>query len=170
MTHHELSDQLQEMPEPYAAMGVGIPGSGKTTALEKVSNRLDVVRICPDDIREELTGSAANQSVNARAWEEAYARAQTALEAGQSIIMDATHAEAWRRPKAVEFYRACGAAAVAAVAFNASLETAAQRNAARQRIVPDYAMERMHTALQQEPPTIEEGFDAIIRIDTEDST
>lgn len=168
MTDQEVARHLDALPEPYAVMAAGIPGSGKTTEMSQVAERHGVARICPDDIREELSGSAADQSVNAEAWGEAYRRARQALEAGRSVLMDATHAEAWRRPEAVAFYRACGAAAVAAVVFETTPETAKQRNAARDRVVPDHVMDRMHAALKQEPPTSEEGFDAVITVDTGD--
>lgn len=159
-----LEQQLQILPEPFVVMGVGIPGSGKTTVLSEVAEHLNIIRISPDEIREELTGSQANQSVNAEAWNETYARVQATLELGRSAIVDATHAEAFRRPQAVEMYRSFGAAAVVATFFDTPLDIAKQRNAGRQRVVPDYALERMHQALTAEPATTEEGFDKVITI------
>ena len=142
-------------------MGVGIPGSGKSTALEVIAQHLEIARICPDDIRQEMTGSAADQSVNAEAWTEAYRRAGIALKFGKSAIIDGTHTEAWRRPKQVAQYREYGAAAVAAVVFDTPLAIAKQRNLSRDRIVPEYALDKLHTALQKEPVCHKEGFDAI---------
>lgn len=157
----QLGQQLATLPEPYIVMGVGIPGSGKTTALEVVVQHLGITRICPDDIREEMTGSAADQSVNAEAWAEAYRRASIVLGLGKSAIIDGTHTEAWRRPQNVQQYREFGAIVVVAAVFDTPLEIAKQRNTARSRVVPEFALDRMHTALQKEPVSHKEGFDAI---------
>ena len=157
-----LEQQLQTLPEPYVVMGVGIPGSGKTTALCEVAEHLDITRISPDEIREELTGNQASQSVDAEAWNEAYRRVQTTLELGHSAIVDATHAEAFRRPQTVEMYRSFGAVAVVAVVFDTPLEVAKERNATRERVVPEYILDEMHAVLTGEPVTTEEGFDKVI--------
>lgn len=157
-----LEQQLQTFPEPYVVMGVGIPGSGKTTVLREVAEHLEITRISPDEIREELTGDQASQSVNAKAWEETYRRVQATLELGRSAIVDATHTEAFRRSGTVETYRSFGAAAVVAVVFDTSLEVAKERNANRERVVPEYALDRMHAALTREPAKVSEGFDEVI--------
>lgn len=159
---NELISRLQELPQPYVAMGIGIPGSGKTTALKTAANQLGIVRVCPDDIREELTGSAAEQSVNAEAWSEAHNRARIALGSGRSAVIDATNAEAWRRPGEVEMYRSYGAATVVAVVFDTPLEVSKQRNSQRERVVSEAVLDRVHEALEQEPVSLEEGFDDII--------
>lgn len=156
--------QLQTLPEPYVVMGVGIPGSGKTTFLSEVAEHLDITRISPDEIREELTGSQANQSVNTEAWDETYRRVQATLELGRSAIVDATHTEAFRRPQTVEMYRSFGAVAVVAVVFDTPLEVAKERNKNRERVVPDYALERMDKALRAEPVTTDEGFNEVITV------
>lgn len=142
-----LEQQLATLPEPYIVMGVGIPGSGKSTVLKVVAQHLEIARICPDDIREEMTGSAANQSVNAEAWAEAYRQAGIVLSLGKSAIIDGTHTEAWRRPQNVQQYREFGAVAVVAEVFDTPLETAKQRNLARSRVVPEFALDRMHASL-----------------------
>jgi predicted kinase len=159
---NNLEQQLQALPEPYVVMGVGIPGSGKTTVLSEVAEHLYINRISPDEIREELTGNQANQSVNAEAWDETYRRVQATLELGRSVIIDATHAEAFRRPQTVEMYRSFGAVAVVAIVFDTPIDIAKQRNVARDRVVPKYVLDEMHTALTQEPVSTDEGFDEII--------
>ncbi len=161
-----LEQQLQILPEPFVVMGVGIPGSGKTTVLSKVAEHLDIIRISPDEIREELTGNQSDQSVNTEAWNQAYDRVRTALELGRSVIVDATHAEAFRRPQAVEMYRSFGAVAVVAVFFDTSLSIAKQRNVGRERVIPEHVLERMHHLLMAEPVTIDEGFDEVITANT----
>jgi predicted kinase len=161
-----LERQLQALPEPYLVMGVGIPGSGKTTILAEVAAFLDITRVSPDEIREELTGNQATQLVNAEAWDETYRRVQAALELGHSAIVDATHAEASRRQQATEMYRSFGARTVVAAIFDIPLDTAKRRNATRERVVPEHVLYRMHAALTREPVREEEGFDKIIVVDT----
>lgn len=145
-------------------MGVGAPGSGKTTHLMEAAEVLGIARISPDEIREELTGDMQNQSVNKEAWEETFLRAKSELGLGRSAIIDATHAEAWRRTKAIEQYRSYGAAMVVAVMFNPPLETIKQRNASRERVVPEHVIDRMAGALKENPPSTEEGFDEVIEM------
>jgi dephospho-CoA kinase len=41
-------------------IGIGVPGSGKTTALKPFAERNTYTYISPDDIRAELTGNAAD--------------------------------------------------------------------------------------------------------------
>lgn len=111
----EIARQLQELPEPYAVIGVGIPGAGKSTTLRAMAAELDLVRVCPDEIREELTGDPADQSANARVWELTYQRANDALQGDRSIVIDATHTGLSFREQSHKKCRSFGAAAVAAV-------------------------------------------------------
>lgn len=162
-------DLLPGVEAPIAIMGVGIPGSGKSTILSRLSEETGVTRICPDDIRAEMTGSEMNQTVNREAWTEASRRAEELLGLGKSVIIDATHAEAWRRPEQIAMYRGYGAKSVVALYFQIVLEIAKERNVARGREggrrVPDHAIERMYRAIKKAPPSIDEGFDQVIVLD-----
>jgi len=156
-----LEQQLAHLPKPSIVMGVGIPGSGKSTALEEIADHLGMELICPDAIRKELTGDASDQSKNPEAWAEAYMMAEASLKLGHSAIIDATHTEAWRRPDQVAKYRAYGATAVVAAVFDTPLEICKQRNEKRDRVVPGPVLDRMYKALQSKPVIKDEGFDAI---------
>lgn len=157
----QLEQLLAILPKPYIVMGIGVPGSGKSTILEAIARNLEIVRICPDNIREEITGSAADQSMNDQVWAEAYKQAKDILHKGQSAIIDATHTESWRRLQDIQKYREFGAVTIIAVVFDMPLEIIKQRNAARSRVVPEIVLERMYTALQKEPVSHKEGFDII---------
>lgn len=159
-----LKNQLGDLSAPYVVMAVGIPGSGKTTTLKDVAAQLDIVYISPDEIRKKLTGSMADQSANNTVWDEAYRQAKLALAQNRSVIMDATHAEAWRRPEAIAQYRRSGAMTVIAVVFDTPLQTAKERNLERERVVPEHVLERMHKNLSKEPAAPSEGFDKVITI------
>lgn len=66
---------------------VGISGSGKSTLCNQLIDE-GFTRICPDDIRKELTGDISNQSQNGRVWGEAYARLHAALYRGENVVFD----------------------------------------------------------------------------------
>lgn len=161
---NNLRYQLSELPQPNVLMGVGIPGSGKSTLLFPLAEDLGYNYICPDSIRKELTGSEADQTANSEVWERTYELARIALEAQQSIIVEATHAEARRRPETTERYRSYGALSVVALYFKVPLSRAMEQNSARDRVVKDYVLRRMHASLTSSPPSVEEGFDRVITI------
>jgi predicted kinase len=165
MHKDELSEVFAGMEEPFVVMSVGAPGSGKTTVLEGLSEKTGVARISPDEIRAELTGSEINQSQNEKVWAEVYNRVRQHLEQRLSVIVDATHAEAFRRPKVVKTYREMGATAVLALLFHPPLGTVQKRNRERERVVPGYAVARIHGAITKQPPSKKEGFDRVIRVD-----
>ena len=158
---NQVRTEISELPEPYVILGVGIPGSGKTTCLAQLAHETGVARISPDDIRQELTGNTADQSVNTAAWEITYKRAAVEIEMGNAAIIDATHTERHRRIEAIEMYRAFGALAVVAVVFKVELAVALERNNNRDRVVPEHAIRRMNKNLKHQPVSLAEGFDAI---------
>jgi predicted kinase len=84
-------------------MGIGIPGSGKTTALKPFAEQNAYAYLCPDDIRIELTGNSADQSRNREVWAEAHKRVAHALENGETIVFDATFARDSERKNFIAF-------------------------------------------------------------------
>ncbi len=145
-------------------IGIGLPGSGKSTILRPMAADLGAVYICPDDIRAEVTGDPADQSQNAVVWRLAYERLERALETVGSAIFDATNAKAADRRELVAFCRA-HADRVEGIWFDTPLMVCLKRNRARTRVVPDVAVGRMYNQLKAEPPTLAEGFDSLSRRD-----
>jgi len=146
-------------------MGVGLPGSGKTTALKQFADKNSYVYICPDDIRTELTGNASDQSKNREVWTEAHKRTANALEKGENVVFDATFARDSERKNFITFAREHGAEKIQGVVVDVDFETASERNKMRDRVVPEYAMKKMHSMLSEAPPEITDGFDSIFIID-----
>lgn len=144
--------------------GVGIPGSGKTTALKDLAEKNDYCYICPDDIRQLLSGNAIDQSRMREVWEIANQKMVSALSNGQTVVFDATFAKQFDRQRLIDLAKANGAEKIQAVYADIDLETAKERNANRERVVPDHAIERMHANLTQDPPDIAEGIDSIFSI------
>jgi len=146
-------------------MGIGIPGSGKTTALTKFAEKNLYTYICPDDIRKEFTGDTGNQTKNKEVWEEAYKRTADALKEGKTVVFDATFTNENQRRQFITFAKNNGASKVQGVFADASLEISRDRNTQRERVVPELAMMRMHQFLQENPPILEDGFDSLFTMD-----
>jgi predicted kinase len=146
-------------------MGIGIPGSGKTTVLKGFAEKFGYTYICPDDIRKELLGNAIDQSKNREVWSEAYKFVGDALQRGETVVFDATFVTEKIRAEFINFARERGAEKIQGVYLDAPLEVAKERNSGRERVIPEYAMDRMHNNLKKEPPKINEGFDSIFTLD-----
>lgn len=95
-------------------------------------------------------------------WETAYARMKEAIERGETVVFDATQYKAEDRKGFTEKARASGAMDIIGVYFAVPLEVAKERNATRERVVPEHALQRMHRWLSEKPPRTEEGFTEII--------
>ncbi|HYF29225.1 MAG TPA: ATP-binding protein [Candidatus Paceibacterota bacterium] len=148
-----------------ALMAIGIPGSGKTTVLKPLAEDYGLAYVNRDDIRAELLGDATDQSANRRVWEEANRRTLAALAAGQGVVLDSTFVEAWKRREMIELLREAGASPIVGVLCLVPLGVARKRNAARERVVPEDVLEQMHAKLAKQPPTADEGFDALVTLD-----
>lgn len=144
-----------------ALVGIGIPGSGKTTYLKKLSEDHGFAYINKDSIREELLGDIKDQSQNRRIWIESNRRIEEALAHGTSVVIDSTHAESWKRKELVTFLRRSGAVRVIALYFDVPYEIAHERNQARNRVVKEKQMHWFQGQIEEDPPSLDEGFDRI---------
>ncbi len=134
---------------------VGLPGSGKSTYLE----RLGVTGLSSDTVRLILSDDATNQDIHRRVFATLRYLLKRRLELGMRVTyLDATHLTPWeRRPylKMGQLYDC----RVEALFFDVPTEVCQERNRLRGRVVPDDVIERMAAKLT--PPTIEEGFSAV---------
>jgi predicted kinase len=146
-----------------AIIGIGIPGSGKTTVLKKLAETLPAAYVCPDDIRAEVSGGdPTNHEHEEAVWALARIRALQALEGGEHVILDATFTHTEGRKEFVELLREGGATQIVGAYAEVPLEVAEKRNRDRGRIVPLPILRRKHESLLKAPPTLLEGFDAIV--------
>lgn len=145
-------------------LGIGLPGAGKTTALKPFAEEYGYVYISPDDIRKELSGNPMDQTVNREAWKEVHKRMNDALSQKKTVVVDATFSKRDERLEFIQQAREHGATKVQGVFAATALEIADERNNARERTIPRYAMERIHDHLMTDPPVIEDGFDAVFDI------
>lgn len=150
-------------------IGIGIPGSGKTTVLKSFSEKYGYEYINTDEIREELTGDAEDQSKNKEVWDLAYRRAISAIHKGIVVVFDATFTEKEKRLEFIEFARANGVDKIQAVYVDTPLETAQERNLERAqkigRLVPQEVIEKKFKSLSDNPPETIEGIDSVFTLD-----
>jgi predicted kinase len=137
---------------------VGLPGSGKSTYLE----RLGAVGLSSDRIRQLLVDDATDQTIHDRVFETLRYLLRQRLALGRPVTyIDATNLTPEERLP----YIAIGAdyhCQVEALYFNVPIEVCRERNAARQRVVPEEALVKMREKLV--PPTTAEGFARVNRI------
>ena len=163
-TEYNLA-HLAQMENPSVVMMVGVPGSGKSYIAEQLSELLAIDVLSSDECRKELTGDANDQSMSREAWDLVRERAQDAITDGRSVIIDGTHNNQEGRRRDIAQYRSFGAKAVIGINIVTSLETAKVRNAGRERVVPEFVLERMQQNIDSAPPSADDGFDYVITVD-----
>ena len=131
----------------------GLPGSGKTTIARQIAADLNAVVISSDSIREELYGDESVQGNPSVVFDTLYSRAHAAIVDNLSVILDATNVK--KRDRA-RVFKEFPDNEIAAFVINTPVEVCKQRNGERERVVPEYVIDRM--AKSFEPPTREEGF------------
>ena len=142
---------------------VGLPGSGKSTYIE----RLGVVGLSSDAIRQLLVDDESDQTIHERVFETLRYLLRQRLALGRPVTyIDATNLTPQeRRP-----YIAIGAdhsCAVEALFFDAPLAVCRERNARRARVVPAEALAKMQERLVE--PSTAEGFTRVARVSHLDS-
>ena len=145
-------------------VGVGVPGSGKTTYLRPVADQEGLLYLNADDIRNELTGDASNHTKEGQVWDLLHYRLVESLKSGRGVVVDATYANVRNRKGLIKIVRSNGAREVVAIWFNVSTEVSLVRNSKRERKVPEDVIIRMSRSLISDPPDIQEGFDAVVEI------
>ena len=131
----------------------GLPGSGKTTIARHIAADLDAVVISSDSIREELYGDESVQGNPSVVFNTLYNRAHAAIDDNLSVILDATNVKKRDRARVFQEFPDNE---IAAFVINTPVEVCKQRNEERERVVPEYVIDRM--AKSFEMPTHEEGF------------
>lgn len=146
-------------------MTVGVPGSGKSTYFKKIKDKENWVYISSDDIREELFGSAQNQEHNQEVFQEMRKRSVEAIRQNKNVYYDATNIN---RKKRRNFLKDMKMSALGhsysfeCILFAVPAQICKERNAIRERKVPENVIERM--VKQFQVPAFSEGWNNIIRL------
>lgn len=165
--------QSQQKPKLFA-ITVGVSGSGKSRLGRELELHANFTRICPDDIRKELTGDISDQSQNGRVWKEAYARVAQALQRNEDVIFDSIATTRKTRNQLREAATAGGAESVAYLLMDSLSEQRCRdrvaaditRGVMRSNTLADDAIiTRQHQAFLDTVRSIEdEGFAMVVRV------
>ncbi len=134
---------------------VGLPGSGKSTYLE----RLGVTALSSDLIRQLLADDATDQTIHGRVFNTLRYLVRQRLAIGRQVTyVDATHLTPDERRPYIKIAQSYGCEAEA-LFFDLPLEVCLDRNRGRARVVPEEAVRAMAAKLV--PPSVDEGFSRI---------
>ena len=134
---------------------VGLPGSGKSTYLE----RLGVTGLSSDAMRRLLADDETDQTSNDRIFETLRYLLRQRLSLGRPVTyIDATNLTPEERRPYIEIGKSFGCQ-VEALCFDVPLEVCMARNAQRHRVVPEEAMIKLAGKFRK--PLPDEGFDCI---------
>ena len=131
---------------------IGIPGCGKSTFMEELSETYNIPVVSSDHIRKKLYGDEAIQGDYNKVFTEVYRQVNHWIECGVCIL-DATHCTRWSRWAAVA--KVCPDQVIYIV-MDRDVKVAKERNAARERVCPESVIDRMAKNLRKEPPRADE--------------
>jgi predicted kinase len=131
---------------------VGLPGSGKSTYLE----RQGITPLSSDLVRQLLADDATDQTIHARVFQCLRYLLRQRLAIGRPVTyVDATHLTPAERRPYVKIAQRYGCS-VEALYFDVPLDVCLARNRGRSRVVPEEAVRAMAAKLV--PPKVQEGF------------
>jgi predicted kinase len=146
------------MPRMRVVVLVGLPGSGKSTYLSESG----LAGLSSDGIRHILADDETDQTIHDRVFQTLRYLLRQRLAIGRPVTyIDATNLTPQERAPYLGIGRAYGCD-VEAVFFDVPLDVCRSRNAARNRNVPEEAMEKMAAKLVGPSPA--EGFDRITTV------
>lgn len=146
---------------PKFIMLVGLPAVGKDTWIEQYKdNHPDIIVHSSDDIRKELYGDANCQKDPSLVFKIMYARTLSDLRGGRDVIYNATNIKYKDRKSILSQVKQIKDVECICKILVAPVEVCKERNAKRERKVPDFVYDKMLRAWQT--PCEWEGFNSIL--------
>lgn len=136
---------------------IGLPGSGKTTYANSIEGE-NVKVFSSDAIRKELYGDESIQGDNNLIFRMLESRIEEHLTSGYDAVHDATNLREQNRKKLIQRFRHTGCEFIA-VNMLTDYNTCLERNAGRDRKVPEEVIERMNKSYTR--AKFAEGWDKI---------
>jgi predicted kinase len=137
---------------------VGLPGSGKSTYLEK----LGALALSSDAVRKLLADDETDQTIHDRVFQTLRYLLRHRMDLQRQLTyIDATNITPEERSPYIGIGKSYGCE-LEAVFFDVPIEVCRERNARRLRVVPEEALAKMASRLV--PPSVGEGFDRIVAI------
>ena len=153
MHHEDETDQqeidriikLTDKPNPLElTLLVGAPASGKSTFRQTITDRKI---ICMDDERQRLCGTPNDMSRNPEVFNNCFKELQKTLKAGENIVWDATSWARKARKPIIDAARQNGAS-VHIIYWDLTIATLLERNAGRDKKVPDEIVWKFYKELE----------------------
>ena len=147
-----------------ALITIGLPGSGKSSLARQFCDQgLDWRWVSTDNIRQQLFGAPEVQGPWPLVEAELLGKVAQAFQAGQNVVLDATHARRRQRRRAVMQLRDAGFKQLFGLWLDLPVGLCQMRNRRRERVVPADVIRRMQRYLCSTPPAASEGFTQLWR-------
>lgn len=144
---------------------IGCPSSGKSAlANNLIKHNPNYQIISTDNVRTQLFGDESIQGYWLQVENEVFRQFKEHINAGHSIIYDATNAKRPWRMQLIQKIKQLGDIDIIGLHLKTPLGICKQWNQQRDRQVPEFVIDDYFQALKQFPPIPAEGFTAVIDI------
>ncbi len=140
---------------------IGIPGSGKSYYARTMHRPV----LSLDAIRQELYGDERILGKGSETDRIMRDKLTALAGEGKDAVLDATHGSAARRKKRMRLGQKLGYDRIVGVWFKTPMRLCLERNRARPNALPDFVLFKMQKDLNRQPPSMEEGWDGLDRIE-----
>ncbi|MBE9203637.1 WYL domain-containing protein [Synechocystis salina LEGE 06099] len=144
---------------------IGCPSSGKSNLADNlIKQNLNYKVVSTDKIRAQIFSDESIQGNWLQVENEVLRQLKEHINAGHSVIYDATNAKRPWRMELIQKIKQLGDIDIIGLHLKTPLEVCKQWNEQRERQVPDFVIEDYYQALKKFPPLPAEGFTAIFDI------